>query len=93
MWNRIMQFLYARGFDWNEWSSALHFWFSFLLVIVGRVFNLNIFLTAVIVFSLGVGKELYDYFIRKTVFSWNDLMYDFIGVCMGLLFCMGRNDV
>jgi uncharacterized protein YfiM (DUF2279 family) len=30
--------------------------------------------------SLGILKELYDWRIKKTIFSYRDLIYDFIGI-------------
>ncbi len=35
--------------------------------------------------SVGIAKELYDWKVRKTMFSFKDLLYDFIGAGVGYL--------
>jgi uncharacterized protein YfiM (DUF2279 family) len=41
--------------------------------------------SAAIVVTLSVGKEVYDKRVKKTFFSFKDLVYDLAGVALGLL--------
>lgn len=38
---------------------------------------------------IGVGKEVYDYYVRKTGFDKNDLLADASGALLAALFCLG----
>lgn len=47
---------------------------------------MNLWLAILIVLCVGIGKELYDKFIKKTEFSTKDLICDVIGIVFGLCF-------
>lgn len=34
---------------------------------------------------LAVGKELYDKYIKKTLFDWTDIYADLLGIALGIL--------
>jgi len=59
-------------------DKMLHFFFGTLLTLIGFALYLqNGIISEVFILPLfiGVVKELNDYFIRKTVFSWIDLLF------------------
>lgn len=47
---------------------------------------MNLWLAILIVLCVGIGKELYDKFTKKTEFSTKDLICDVIGIVLGLCF-------
>lgn len=47
---------------------------------------MNLWLAILIVLCVGIGKELYDKFTKKTEFSTKDLICDVIGIIFGLCF-------
>ena len=47
---------------------------------------INLWLAILIVLCIGIGKELYDKFAKKTEFSTKDLICDVIGIIFGLCF-------
>lgn len=47
---------------------------------------MNLWLAILIVLCVGIGKELYDKFAKKTEFSTKDLICDVIGIIFGLCF-------
>ena len=86
----IEKFLVDRGFSLSKYSNSLHFYGSFMLMILCvAVFGMNIWLSAGIVLAVGIIKELIDKYIRHTEFSWLDIMWDFLGIVAGLIFCAG----
>lgn len=42
-----------------------------------------------ITLSLSLGKEFYDAFYKKSIFSWKDLVYDLLGSGLGYITLMG----
>lgn len=38
-----------------------------------------------VVLSLSVGKEIYDNKVKRTIFSIKDLLYDIVGIGLGIL--------
>lgn len=34
---------------------------------------------------LGIGKELYDKYIKKTFWDWGDIFSDALGICIGII--------
>jgi hypothetical protein len=85
----IEEFLANRGFDIHAYSNSLHFYLSFMLVIMITVCGVSVGWSAVIVLVLGISKELFDWLIRGTEFSWKDLGIDCLGILVGVLFCGG----
>lgn len=47
---------------------------------------MNLWLAILIVLCVGIGKELYGKFTKKTEFSTKDLICDVIGIVFGLCF-------
>lgn len=86
----IEKFLVDRGFTISKYSNSLHFYGSFgLMILCVAVFGLNIWLSAGIVLSIGIIKELVDKHIRHTTFSWMDIVFDCLGIFAGIVFCAG----
>lgn len=59
-------------------DKMLHFFFGTLLTLIGfAIYNKNGYISDIFMLPLLVGivKELFDYFIRKTGFNWWDLLY------------------
>lgn len=50
------------------------------------VLLMNTWLAILIVLCVGIGKELYDKFTKKTEFSTKDLICDIVGIVFGLCF-------
>lgn len=89
LYNGIERFLLKHGFNLHEYSDSLHFYLSFMLVIMITVCGVSVGWSAVIVLVLGISKELFDWLIRGTEFSWKDLGIDCLGILVGVLFCGG----
>lgn len=61
-------------------DKILHFLVSFILILLFTlIFNLK--LTIIIVFIIGIIKELYDYFVKKR----NDCLEDLLANCCGII--------
>lgn len=88
-YDAIMQFLVDRGFDVHAYSNSLHLFGSFMLIIVLAVSGVGVWLSAGIVLILGILKELFDWLVRGKVFSWKDILFDIIGIGIGVVFCGG----
>jgi len=73
-----MSFSYLTGGE----DKFLHFTASLLLVLLMRHFSFGTLVALFTVSSVGIGKELYDYF-DYGLFSCGDLVYDFLGCLMG----------
>ena len=88
IWKAILKFLEDRGFDWCEWALTLHFFFSFVGVLFLKgVWGMNTWYAGGCVLLVGILKELYDWRIGQTGWSWEDLAYDVFGVFLGIMFC------
>lgn len=80
---------------WCSLDKLQHFSSSFYLTVTAYYY-LNKFdgfpsedarcYSAVLTLNLGLGKELYDKCWKKTFFSGKDLVADFLGVLLGLIF-------
>lgn len=89
IWKAILKFLEDRGFDWCEWALTLHFFFSFVgILFLKGVCGMNVWYAGAFVALFGIIKELYDWKIGSTGFSWEDLAYDALGVFLGVMFCL-----
>jgi len=65
-------------------DKVKHFLVNFgLVVILGFAVGVVAGLVSAVCFS--VGKEIYDKFVRKTVFSVDDLIADMLGIIAGLI--------
>lgn len=85
----IEEFLANRGFDIHAYSNSLHFYLSFMMVIILVVSGAGVGWSALIALGIGVLKELFDWLVRGTEFSWKDLGIDCLGILFGVLFCGG----
>ena len=91
-------------FDWlNQSGRSWHLLAGFGILLISMVIfgllNFNTYVNAaistIIVFIVMIVKELYDKFIKKTFFDWNDvlagmlfpaLLWFWLGVCAILIF-------
>jgi hypothetical protein len=89
IYNAIVKFLADRGFSIDAYANTLHFYGSFMLVIFLTVCGLGVWWSALAVLGVGIAKELVDWKIRGTGFSWKDILIDCIGILVGVLFCSG----
>lgn len=82
-----MIFLFTFGFEKNDkWLSKdkfKHFFVSYIIYSVSRELT-NKENSAIITFSIGISKEIYDGF-RKEKFSYKDLICDLLGISFGLI--------
>lgn len=78
---------------WIAWDKLEHLgisaFFSATFYNVSHDFYYNdqrssIYLSSGLTFSLGLGKEFYDRKIRKSKFSYKDLVADILGIGLGL---------
>jgi uncharacterized protein YfiM (DUF2279 family) len=78
---------------WIAWDKVEHLgisaFFSATIYNVSHDFYYNdrkssLYLSSGLTFSLGLGKEFYDRDIRKTKFSYKDLIADVLGIGLGL---------
>lgn len=71
-----------------------HVFLSFLCcIILGGIFNLcgithdlTIYLALAVSFFIGVLKEVLDRVTHLGMFSWDDILADFIGIVLGILY-------
>ncbi len=81
-----MIFLFTFGFEKNDkWLSNdkfKHFFVSYIIYSASYEIT-NKENSAIITFSIGVSKEIYDGF-RKEKFSYKDLIWDILGISFGL---------
>jgi VanZ family protein len=89
MFNAIVRFFAERGFTLDRYANSLHLFLSFALVITLVALNVNLFTAAAIVFGIGIVKELVDKYIRHREFSWQDLVWDMLGVVIAMFMCLG----
>lgn len=69
---------------WMGTDGALHFALSALLVVLlGWVKPL--WIVAVLVLLIGIGKEVYDRVTGTGVAEWHDIMCDVAGIAFGML--------
>ena len=67
VYSAIEKFLADRGFSLDTYANSLHFYGSFMLMILfAGVLGINVFLSAALVLGIGIGKELFDYYVRGT---------------------------
>lgn len=86
----IEKFFVDRGFSFDQYANSLHLYGSFMLMILlVAVLGMNLWLSAGIVLAVGIIKELIDKYIRHTEFSWMDIVFDFLGIVVGIVFCTG----
>ena len=78
---------WGREDPWWAKDKVRHFALSFIITSFLRSENLRRPLNQreafILTFSLGVGKELWDCFVRKKEFSLKDLSYDLLGSICG----------
>lgn len=82
-----MIFLLTFGFEKNDaWLSKDKFKHFFVSYIIYSVSNemANKENSAIITFSIGISKEIYDGF-RKEKFGYKDLIWDLLGISFGLI--------
>jgi len=72
--------------------NKLHIVFSMVILIIlfclfyfgiHNSLRVSYALSLFVTFGLGVAKEVYDKFVRKTGFSWDDLARDVYGIVYG----------
>ena len=75
---------------WSEKDKQLHFFVSMVLYFLLSIFNavcnlnMNVLVTFLIIFLIGVCKEVYDYFFNGTP-SYEDIVANTIGILVGML--------
>ena len=72
-----------KGVYYGKYQLIVHFILSLVIFLVAQHF-FGIYLGFAIAIGIGVLKELLDKFIRKTVFSLEDLIVDTLGIVAGL---------
>jgi len=79
---RVDQFLHVL-------VSFILFFVLFFVLYYVPIFKLGVELSFkfafLLTFVVGLMKEMFDRFVRKTGFSWDDLKHDFFGMVYGLL--------
>lgn len=76
---------YAGKDPWWAEDKAKHMATAYILTKYALHSGLKREHSIVIVLSLSVGKEIYDRKVKKTLFSVKDLLYDIIGIGLGIL--------
>jgi hypothetical protein len=66
-----------------EKDKLLHFGVSAAIVLLVTFFAGNVLAGIVLALVAGLGKELFDLLIRKTEFSWDDVVADILGIIVG----------
>ncbi|MEO0144967.1 MAG: hypothetical protein ABIL49_06275 [candidate division WOR-3 bacterium] len=82
-----MIYLLSFGFEtkdsWFSKDKFKHFFTSYIIYSFSRE-NLNKEKAISITFSIGISKEIFDGF-RKEKFSYKDLVWDILGICLGVM--------
>ncbi len=83
-----MIFLLTFGFEKNDsWISKdkfKHFFLSYIIFSVSYDTTNKKENSAIITFSIGISKEIYDGF-KKEKFGYKDLIWDLLGISFGLI--------
>lgn len=74
----------TKVFDWIASDGVYHILFSLIITILFSPI-LPIWGSALATLGVGVLKELCDFLIKKTVFSFHDIVCDLIGIFVGVL--------
>jgi|GEM_PF-493965 len=79
---KVPEFL--KGVYYGKYQKFVHFFISLVIFLIAqKLFGLEAGLAIAI--AIGLLKELFDKFIRKTVFSLPDIAIDILGIFSGLL--------
>jgi len=65
-------------------DKILHFGINFFIVIITSYW-IGLFTSVIFALITSVSKELIDKFIRKTFFSWADIIADIFGILTGII--------
>ncbi len=76
----IFSSFFPKRDPWFARDKVLHFSVSFTIYNFAYVGSGSNAKSAVITLSIGIFKEIVDLTIRKTGFSYKDLIYDILGV-------------
>lgn len=79
---RFLKFL--EGIYYGRYEKFVHFIVSLILFLSFSIF-LNWILALIAAFFIGVVKELYDAYIRKTKFDLQDLIANIFGIITGII--------
>lgn len=63
----------------SNYDKILHFWVNFLIVQTSKWFG-YLPIGIVLAFVASFGKELYDKYIKKSKFDWEDILADVTGI-------------
>lgn len=86
MFNWLKKFLRDRGFSVSKYDKTLHLFVSAFLYIIGyHTLPWASWWIIFLVLGIGFGKELFDKSTRGH-FDWYDILWDGIGVGVGILF-------
>jgi len=77
--------LLVQSDPWWAKDKVRHFATAYVLTKSSMQAGIDRRYSAAIVFTLSVGKEVYDKKVKKTFFSFKDIIYDLAGVTLGLL--------
>jgi uncharacterized protein YfiM (DUF2279 family) len=77
--------LAASGDPWWGKDKCRHFATAYILTRSVHQAGVKKHYSAGIVLGLSISKEVYDKKIKKSIFSFKDLVYDIAGVTLGLL--------
>lgn len=93
LWNSLPTDTVKHQSDaWLAKDKVLHFSLSFIVYsgleeFLERSWNSRNNTTALcITVGIGITKEIYDMTVKKTFFSWKDLIADLSGVALAILF-------
>lgn len=86
---RIKSFLNKRGFTVSSYDKALHFFGCFAgVILLTHLVGIFFPISAMIMLTIGVSKEVYDSRKKGTGFSMLDVVFDILGISLGILFVL-----
>ena len=89
VYSNIEAWLLSKGFSVSIYANSLHLYISFMLIIILTVCGVGVWASAGIVLLIGIIKEVIDWKVRGNEFSMMDILFDCIGISIGVLFCGG----
>lgn len=84
LYNKIKSFVKNNVTD----DKKLHFLVSALLTEIFYDVGIPLWIAMLITLGIGIGKELYDKYVKKTMFDVKDLIADIVGILIGGIFKM-----
>jgi VanZ family protein len=75
---------FLKGVYYGKYQHFVHFLVSLIIFLIAQKY-FGVQVGVIIALAIGILKELFDKFIRKTSFSISDIAVDILGIVTGLL--------